>query len=255
MSGFFDRRLKIVIVAGGLFGLFAAPLAAQDYPNRTVRLVVPFAPGGGTNSTARIAAEALAPRLGAPVVVGTRLGRPARSVSISSQRLQPTATRCPGRRPTDCRSCRRSEPSLAYRCRTISSLSRPLENTRSLLRVNPKLPFTTLQELIAFGKANPGKLRYSSAGTGGGSHLAAVLIRQRRRHRMDAYPLSRLGAGRNRCGRWSRRSGAGGAGVGQAAERCGGAASPGFDGRRASPAVPGHPDVDRGGASRRRGTL
>ena len=176
MSGFFDRGLKIVIVAGGLFGLFAAPLAAQDYPNRTVRLVVPFAPGGGTDSTARIAAEALAPRLGAPVVVENKAGA-ASALGIDFVAKAPADGYTLSWATSDGLSILPAvKPSLAYKVPDDFEFVATTGKYSLVVAVNPKLPFTTLQELVAFGKANPGKLRYSSAGTGGGSHLAAVLI-------------------------------------------------------------------------------
>ena len=77
-----------------LLMLMVAAQAWAQYPNKPIRLIVPAAPGGGTDITARSIAPALQDNLGQPVVIENRGGAGASSVPISSRKRRPTATRC-----------------------------------------------------------------------------------------------------------------------------------------------------------------
>lgn len=85
--------LKLAVLYWGL----AAPLAAvhaEGFPNKPIRLVVPFAPGGGTDSVARLLSKRITERTGQPVVVETRVGAGARSARRWWPRRPPMATPC-----------------------------------------------------------------------------------------------------------------------------------------------------------------
>jgi tripartite-type tricarboxylate transporter receptor subunit TctC len=155
--------------------VFATSALAQDFPSRDVTFVVPFAPGGGTDSTARIAAAALKPLLGASVIVENRSGG-ATALGISYvAKSQPDGYTLAWATSDGLSILPAIKPDLSY---TLDDFEFVATTGRYSLAVavNPKHPFKTLQELIAYAKANPGKLTYSTAGVGGGSHLAAALI-------------------------------------------------------------------------------
>ena len=155
--------------------LLAAPAARAQTLTQNVRLIVPFAPGGTVDVLARLLAEAMTPRLGGRAVVvenrsgaGTFIAMQAtasappdgHTLLIASNTVLATAPILPGPpMPVD--------PDRALR---------PVANLISVPIVlvgNPQAPYRTLPELIAYAKANPGKLNIGHAGIGGLTHLLA----------------------------------------------------------------------------------
>jgi len=154
-----------------------APLAqAQDYPNKSIRFVVPFAPGGGTDIIGRIVAQGLNETLGQPVVVDNRGG--------AGSTL---GTEIVAKSPADGYTILFGNISLAFnatlytklRYDTIRDLA-PISLSAvqpNILVIHPGLPAKNLKEFIELARANPGKYNYASAGTGSGTHLAAELLK------------------------------------------------------------------------------
>ena len=237
------------VMAFGIIG----PASAQDFPNKTVRFIVPFAPGGGTDSTGRIAAEALTQRLGAPVVVENKAGA-GTGVGIDYVAKSKNDGYTLAWATSDSFSILPAvKPGVPFRILEDFEYVATTSKYSVMLAVNAKLPFKTLHELIAYGKANPGKLRYSSAGVGGGSHLAAD--RQDRRDRASAHPLSGLRARDDERDRRPCRYRARGARLDQAAYRFRRLAGVGLHRRHAAFPIPGCADFDRSRAAGRRDTL
>ena len=155
----------------------AISAAAQDYPNKPIRLVVPFPPGGPTDVSARLAAEYLSPRLGQPVVVenkpgaGTAIGLDLVDKSPPDGYVLAWAT-------SDGLSVLPAlKSSLPYRVpEDFSFAATIVKFSGQVLTVNPKLPYKSLAELIAYAKANPGKLRFANPGVGSGVHMGTALI-------------------------------------------------------------------------------
>ena len=156
--------------------LAAAQLAdAQGYPSRPIRLVVPAAPGGGTDIIARILAEGLGPALGQTVVVDNRAG----AGTVLGADIVSKAT-------PDGYVLLISPNSLAFNVALYSKL--PYDTLRdfapislvadqpNILVVHPALPAKSFQEYIALARSQPGKLVYGSGGLGVGSHLAMELL-------------------------------------------------------------------------------
>ena len=156
--------------------LAAAPILAQDFPSRPIRIIVPFSPGGAVDGPTRVVAQELSKRLGQQVVVDNRPGAGATIGSEAVAKVaSPTATRCCWhRRPT--RSARRCTPS----CRTnpiddfapISLIGRE----PGVVVVHPSLPVRNVQELIELARSQPGQIDYASSGNGSGQHLFAAQL-------------------------------------------------------------------------------
>jgi tripartite-type tricarboxylate transporter receptor subunit TctC len=170
------HRLQVV-----LFCLFSALsgvsiAVAQPYPSRPVRLISPYPPGGGTDTTARIIAQALSVPLGQQVVVDSRGGAngmigtelaaksPADGYTLVLGNSAPFAIlpNMVSRLPYD--------PVKDFSPISIAALS------DFVLVVHPSLPVKSMQELIALAKARPGQLNYAAGGTGTPSHLAMELF-------------------------------------------------------------------------------
>ena len=161
---------RVVILA--LSTLLLAPLAARaEYPERPVRIVVPVAAGGGFDVMARLLAQKLSERLGQNFYVENRAGAAGVIGSkfvIGSKPDGETLLYTP------------SSLSLAAALDKVAPYDvttdfSPIINVAispSALVVNPLVPAQNLKELIAYAKANPGKLSFSSAGVGSASHLA-----------------------------------------------------------------------------------
>jgi len=163
------------VLLGAAIGLTLAAASwgavAQDYPNKPITLVVPFAAGGGTDSTARVFAEALTTEIGQQVIVENRAG--AGGV---------TGTDTVARAAADGYTLMWAPTSFAAMPAMYQSL--PFDITKDfqpvgrfassplVMIVHKDVPATTVQELIAYDKANPGKLNFGSPGVGTALHLA-----------------------------------------------------------------------------------
>jgi len=161
---------------GILFVLFAsAALGADEYPARAVRVVVPFAPGGGTDLVARILGQRLSQKLGQSFVIENR---PAGSGIVGADLV--------AKAPADGYTLLFAFSSLSSSAKLFSHLPYDpirdfapvaLATTSPLLAVVPaSLPAKNVGEFIAYAKANPGKLNYGSSGPGSSPHLATELF-------------------------------------------------------------------------------
>lgn len=168
-------RLTLLALAGTL--LVATPAGAQDFPSRTVRIVVPFTAGGANDGVARAMADRLAKKWGQSVVVENR---PGGATTIGTRAVIDAA-------PDGHTLLFTSSSSFVVTPHTTKINFDPLKDLEPVLlavSVAPALaignhvPAKTVPELIAYAKANPGKLTYASAGTGTYSHVAAEHFRQ-----------------------------------------------------------------------------
>lgn len=150
---------------------------AQDYPSRPIRLVVPFSPGGITDSTARVIVERLAQRLGQSIVVENRAGA---SGNIGSAQVAQAAadgyTLLLGYDGTLVVNPHLYAKPPFDTLRDFAPVSKLGDGTLILV-AHPSLPVAGLRELIALSKAKPGSLSYGSAGTGSTSHTVAELLK------------------------------------------------------------------------------
>ena len=160
------------------FALIAASsLAAETpYPSRPVRMVIAFAPGGGTDIVGRILAQKLTERWGQTVVVDNRPG------AGSTIGTDIVAKAVPDGYTIQAVSMSHALNVSLYRklpYDPIRDFAHVILVARApnVLVANPSLPAKNVQELIALAKSRPGKLNYSSSGTGGVSHLSAEVFR------------------------------------------------------------------------------
>jgi tripartite-type tricarboxylate transporter receptor subunit TctC len=166
------RTLRNLLCAGALIvALGAAAASAQDYPTRPITLVVPFPPGGSTTIVARIVADKMSEALGQSIVIDNRGGAGgtvgSRAVAKSPADgytilLGYTGTLAIG--PT-------LYGNAGYDPRADFAPIGRIGTAPNTLVVHPSLPVHSVAELIAYAKANPGKLNYGSAGIGTVSHV------------------------------------------------------------------------------------
>jgi tripartite-type tricarboxylate transporter receptor subunit TctC len=156
--------------------LCATQAFAQSYPSKPVRLVVGFAPGGAADFVARAFQEPLGRALGQPIVVENR---PGAGSSIAAEHVAKSAA--------DGYSVLIASPSSILVNPVISPKAgfQPLKDlvpiskvssSPLILAVNPTLGVSSVKELIAHAKKNPGKLNYATSGNGSAPHMAAVLF-------------------------------------------------------------------------------
>ena len=150
---------------------------AASYPDKPIKLVVPYPPGGSTDPVARLLAQDIAPRIGQPIVVDNR---PGAAGSIGTEAVARAAP--DGYTILLHTSVIATDPTLkknaAYDVkRDLAPITLAVTGPY-LVVVNPSLPVKNIAELIAFAKANPGKLFYGSAGQGSSGHLIGELFKQ-----------------------------------------------------------------------------
>ena len=166
------------LLAAGIFLLAsAAPVLAQNYPNRPIKLLVPFTPGGGTDLLARIVGQKMSESLGQPVVVENK---PGANTLI--------ATEAVAHAPPDGYTLLLQVNNLAanatlYRgkmsfdtLKDLAPVSLVAGNPHVLV-VSPSVPAQNFAEFIALAKAKPGMITFASAGSGSVNHLAGELLK------------------------------------------------------------------------------
>ncbi len=165
-------NLPSILIATTL-AVVALPASAQEFPVRPVRIVVPFPPGGPVDFAARTVGTRLATIFGQPVVIDNRPGAAgiigadvvAKALPDGYTLLLTTGTM--------------STTPYFYKklpydtVRDFAPVTMVVRNTGHVLTVTPNLPARSVRELVAYGKAAPGKLNFGSAGYGNTLHLAA----------------------------------------------------------------------------------
>jgi len=160
---------------------------AQDWPTKPIRMIVPYPPGGGTDIVARIVNEKLAPELGQPIVIDNKGGA---GGSVGTE----IAAHSPGDGYTVLMTLSshtinpKLYPKLGYdveRDFVPVSLAALIPQ---ILVANPSLPVNNVAELVAYLKANPGKVNYASVGIGSPGHIAGELFKLRTGTQMTHVP-------------------------------------------------------------------
>jgi tripartite-type tricarboxylate transporter receptor subunit TctC len=150
--------------------------AAADYPDRPLRFIVPFAPGGGNDTVARLVGQRLTAILGQPVVVDNRAGAGGIVGAELAAKAAPDGyTLFLGGVGSHAINPNLHEHLSYDPIRDFAPVSL-LASAPMVLVVHPSVKATSVAELIALARANPGKLNYASNGNGSSSHLAAVMF-------------------------------------------------------------------------------
>src|SRR6202163_3368966 len=160
-------------------GLTAEPASAQTYPVRPIRMVVGFSPGGPADVMARLIGQRMAISLGQPIVVENRAGAGGTIAARVVADSEPDGyTLLLGNTSTLIISPLMYK-NVGYDAGKAFAPIARLGTTSDILVVNPKFPAKTLGELIAYAKANPGKLNYSTPGIGTPPHLIGEMLKLR----------------------------------------------------------------------------
>ena len=173
------QRRQILVMGGAALAAASPRLFAQGkFPQRPITLVVPSAPGGSTDFTARLVSDALGRALGQPVVVDNK---PGASGNIGNQfvaRARPDGYTLllaySGYQVANPHLFKQAGWDPIRDFAPVAMMTRAPQ----VFAASPKLPVNSLQELVAYAKANPGKVNYASSGNGSIQHIAGELFKQ-----------------------------------------------------------------------------
>src|SRR4051794_14986917 len=177
-----------------LFLIGTAELAAQSYPERVIRIVNPFPPGGSVDVTARMLAQKLSENLGQQVIVENRAGAGGNTGADSVAKAE-----------ADGYTLLFTAPGPLVINQTLYTKGLPFDPTRDfapvalfavapiVLMVHPGVAAQNVQELIALAKAQPGNISFASAGNGSTNHLAGEMFKSMAK--IDIVHVSYRGAG------------------------------------------------------------
>jgi tripartite-type tricarboxylate transporter receptor subunit TctC len=172
------RRGMALLLAPALLAALATGAAAQAFPSKPIKLVLPYSPGGIIDYVGRQIAQHLGESIGQPVVAENRPGAGGISGTDAVARSAPDGYTLVLMDPAIVINPT-LQPSMPYdlfkQLQTVSIIS----SSPEVVVVAPQLPVKTVAELIAYGKANPGKMNFASAGVGTTPHLGAELFMQR----------------------------------------------------------------------------
>ncbi len=164
------RTLLLAVIS-----LLCAPAFAQSFPTKPIQVIVPLAPGGGTDLLARVVADKLRDKFGQPVTVENRSGAAGNIGADAVFKAAPDGHTLLFTQPAPLVVNKALYGKLTFEPDQFVPIA--LVSIQDImLAVNPKVPASNLQELIGYAKANPGKLNFGSSGAGSAPHLAAELF-------------------------------------------------------------------------------
>jgi tripartite-type tricarboxylate transporter receptor subunit TctC len=186
--------MKISILAAAVLCAFAGIAQAQTYPVKTVRIIVPFAPGGGSDFIARAIAPPLGKAMGQQFVIDNRPGAGSTlgsEIALKSPADGYTLLLISGSYTTS--------PSLYKNLKydTLNDMASVIqtENGPYVISVHPSLPVKDVKQLVALAKSKPGQLNYASTGNGGITHLSSELFALRTGIKITHIPYKGTGPG------------------------------------------------------------
>jgi len=170
-----DTRMRALITA--VLAVLAAAAGAQTFPDRPVKVIIPYAPGGGTDNLIRTIAPTVSASMGQQLIIENR---PGGNTFIGTELVTKAAPDGYTLMATD--TAVLVNPGL-FRAKvpfdTVKSLTglTMMAYAPVLLVIHPSVPANTLPELLALARARPGSLNYASGGSGTSTHLAAELMK------------------------------------------------------------------------------
>jgi tripartite-type tricarboxylate transporter receptor subunit TctC len=169
-------RVASLLLAGFLAATFAPAASGQDYPDRPVRVIVPFPPGAGVDIVTRLVAARLSESMGKPFVIENRSGMAGNLGAEAVARANPdgyTLLAAPSSIAASESLYQKLSFSLVRDFEPVAMMA----SVPFLLVVSPSLPVKNVQELIALAKARPDELTYASTGNGSSPHLTTEMFK------------------------------------------------------------------------------
>lgn len=174
------RRRNLLALAPAAGVALAAPALAQPaWPARQIRLVVPYPPGGASDIAGRLQAQVLQEGLGVPCVVDNRAGAGGTIGTAHVAQSPPDGYTIMMASPSSHLGAPLLFKTPGYEGVDDFTAIATFATGTAMVCVNPRLPINNIQELVAYAKANPGRLNFGSAGAGGANHMLGVLFMQR----------------------------------------------------------------------------
>lgn len=169
---------KLIVAAFLIAAALAlnSPVQAQEFPSKPTKVIVPFPPGSLTDTLARMVAEKLQAKWGQPVLVDNRAGASGNVGADAVAKAAPDGYTLLFSPPSPFVTNKLLFAKLPYDPDAFVPVS-VVALAPEVLMVNPKVPAQTVQQLIAYAKANPDRLNYGSSGVGGLPHLTAELFK------------------------------------------------------------------------------
>jgi len=172
------RQVLGFIAALAASSVLPATAQTTSFPSRPIRLIVPHAPGGNSDTFGRILAQKLTDRIGQQVVVENRPGAGGTVGSALVSKAAPDGyTLVVADNGTHAIAPTLYGAKLSYDVFKDFTPIMPAATFPTVIMIHPSVPARNAQEFVALAKSQPGKLTYSSAGTGNGSHLTVELFR------------------------------------------------------------------------------
>jgi len=171
------KKTKLVLAAIALGAFSQGVIAQSDYPNRTVKLVVGFAPGGAADAVARAISEPLAKALGQPVIVENKAGAGSSIAVDMVTKSPPDGYTILIASPSGISVNPAINPKLRYKASDLTPVTK-ITSSPLVIAVNPKLGVKSVKELIDLAKKSPGTLNFATSGNGSAPHLGAALFSQ-----------------------------------------------------------------------------
>jgi tripartite-type tricarboxylate transporter receptor subunit TctC len=168
---------RAIRIAAFLLGVALCFAAAQAFPERPVRIVVPLPPGGSPDTIARTLSQGLQAAWGQPVVVENRTGG-SQNIGADAVAKSPPDGYTWLLAPDNVFSINPHMGKQPFDAFADLAPVGPLARIQFLLVVHPSVPAASVQELVGHARANPGQLNYGSSGSGGVQHLATALLQQ-----------------------------------------------------------------------------
>lgn len=185
------RNLTKLALTGlaALLSLTTAAIAQEKYPSRAVKLIVPFAPGGQTDITARLISNHISQTIGQPLIIENRSGAGGSLGSELASKAAPDGhTLLLGTSSTHSTNPW-IYPKIAYHPVNSFTAIAHVTVAPMALAVHQSQPFKTVRELADFAKANPGKLNYGSSGVGSLNHIMGALFNKWAGWRRSISPM------------------------------------------------------------------
>ena len=167
------NKTLTALLASAAMALGVSTATAQDYPTRAVTIIVPYSPGS-TDTMARTLAQEMSQDLGQPVVVETRPGAGGTAGAAAVANADPDGYTLLFA-VSSVQTVAPHQRELPYGFDDLTPVARVAVGP-NMVAARVDAPFSTVEELVAYAKENPGEVSYGSAGTGGATHIAAEAI-------------------------------------------------------------------------------